>query len=315
MDMARLETPRISMYRGNGDGTFEPEVTYSGGGGQYGPTALIVHDFNADGALDIGSPAGCSPDTDLDDYVGFSILLNRMCAAPPPCPADIVPPPDGDGQVSIADITSVLAAFNIPCNDCPQDIVPPPDGDGQVSIADITAVLAAFGPCPQPSGACCFPAGDCGILTQVNCNAQGGTWVGSPLCGPSSCPQPEFACCLPNGGGCQEMTEEDCTAAYGWWQDGEDCVGFSCPPAPTGACCVDDGMTAQCLDDLTHYECEVDFADLNGQWQGAGSTCAGVTCDPPRAAPPAPPRFAPPPELKELVGPPAPSERPRGGER
>jgi subtilisin-like proprotein convertase family protein len=65
---------------------------------------------------------------------------------PNPCPADIVPP-GGDGQVSIADITSVLSAFNTVCNDCPQDVVPQPDGDGQVSIADINFILTAFGPC------------------------------------------------------------------------------------------------------------------------------------------------------------------------
>jgi hypothetical protein len=66
---------------------------------------------------------------------------------PNPCPADVMPQPRGDGQVTIADITFVLSAFGLPCDDCPQDFVPQPDGDNQVSIADINAVLAAFGPC------------------------------------------------------------------------------------------------------------------------------------------------------------------------
>jgi hypothetical protein len=64
----------------------------------------------------------------------------------PPCPADIMPQPDGDGQVSIADINAVLSAYGQPCAGCFQDIVPP-GGDNQVTIADINAVLSAFGPC------------------------------------------------------------------------------------------------------------------------------------------------------------------------
>jgi hypothetical protein len=63
------------------------------------------------------------------------------------CPADIVPP-GGDGQVTIADVTNVLAAYGLPCSDCPQDIMPQPDGDNQVTISDINAVLTAYGPCP-----------------------------------------------------------------------------------------------------------------------------------------------------------------------
>jgi hypothetical protein len=61
------------------------------------------------------------------------------------CRGDIVPP-GGDGQVTIADVTNVLAAYNTPCNDCVQDIAPA-CGDNQVTIADINLVLTSYGPC------------------------------------------------------------------------------------------------------------------------------------------------------------------------
>ncbi len=73
-----------------------------------------------------------------------SMLKNEV--EPNPCPEDIAPP-GGDGSITIADVTAVITAFGLPCNDCPQDIVPQPDGDDQVTIADVTAVLTAFGPC------------------------------------------------------------------------------------------------------------------------------------------------------------------------
>ncbi len=78
-------------------------------------------------------------------YQGDDVLCSAV-SCPQPCPEDIVPP-GGDGQISIADITAVLAAFG-PCGkgDCPADVVPP-GGDGQVTIADITAIMSAFGPC------------------------------------------------------------------------------------------------------------------------------------------------------------------------
>jgi hypothetical protein len=67
--------------------------------------------------------------------------------APDACPEDIVPSPDGDGSVTIADIVAIVTAFGLPCADCDEDIAPQPDGDGQVTIADVTAVVTAFGPC------------------------------------------------------------------------------------------------------------------------------------------------------------------------
>jgi hypothetical protein len=61
---------------------------------------------------------------------------------PPPCPGDA----DGDRDRDFADITAVLANFNLAgAPFIPGDA----DGNGTVEFADITAVLATFGlPCP-----------------------------------------------------------------------------------------------------------------------------------------------------------------------
>ncbi len=57
----------------------------------------------------------------------------------PACPADF----DSDGQVSAADLSTLLGSWG-PCGaKCPADI----DGDGEVSAADLSALLGAWGVC------------------------------------------------------------------------------------------------------------------------------------------------------------------------
>jgi len=56
----------VSILLGNGDGTFQPQVTYSAGG--Y-PTALAIGDSNGDGKLDLAVANG-------EDY-SVSILLGN----------------------------------------------------------------------------------------------------------------------------------------------------------------------------------------------------------------------------------------------
>lgn len=63
----------------------------------------------------------------------------------PPCAADIAPPPDGDGDVNVADLLAVITAWG-PCNGCPQDFVPP-GGDSQVNVVDLLGIITAWGAC------------------------------------------------------------------------------------------------------------------------------------------------------------------------
>jgi hypothetical protein len=79
--------------------------------------------------------------TGNSDSASVSALLNRDG-----CPADLS---GGDGEVTIADIITVLSSYG-PCpppgpSGCAADITPPPAGDGEVSISDIVAVLTQFG--------------------------------------------------------------------------------------------------------------------------------------------------------------------------
>jgi outer membrane protein assembly factor BamB len=54
------------------------------------------------------------------------------------CPGDL----DGDGQVGLTDLLSILAAWG-PCVNCPEDL----NGDDNVGFTDMVQVLASWGPC------------------------------------------------------------------------------------------------------------------------------------------------------------------------
>jgi hypothetical protein len=55
---ANLNNNEISIFLGNGDGTFQPPVNYAAGNG---PTSVAVADFNGDGKLDLAVADGVSP--------------------------------------------------------------------------------------------------------------------------------------------------------------------------------------------------------------------------------------------------------------
>ncbi|MCI0362945.1 MAG: VCBS repeat-containing protein, partial [Phycisphaerales bacterium] len=135
-----VDTGAYNIRLGNGDGTFGESVLY--GGGVVKP---IVRDFDNDGRLDLGSPMGSSPDSDSNAYLGFSILLNRMCPAPDPCPADIAPG-EGDDTVNVLDLLAVISAWG-PCADpenCDADIAPP-GGNDVVNVLDLLALIGNWG--------------------------------------------------------------------------------------------------------------------------------------------------------------------------
>ncbi|MCI0365144.1 MAG: FG-GAP-like repeat-containing protein [Phycisphaerales bacterium] len=142
VDLARYDANGVvAIGLGNDDGTFGPRILYGGV-----MSGLIVHDFDNDGRPDIGSPKGCSPDSDSNAYIGFSILLNRMCPAPPPapCPADIT----GDQTVNVLDLLALIGQWGA-CADptpgnCPADLT----GDGVVNVGDLLNLIGNWGACP-----------------------------------------------------------------------------------------------------------------------------------------------------------------------
>jgi glucose/arabinose dehydrogenase len=88
------------------------------------------------------------------------------------------------------------------------------------------------------TSACCI-AGDCQQLTQADCTAAGGTWLGlnRSCTEPNICNQPPMgACCLPDGM-CRDTTEADCATAQGSWHADTTCnTPDVCMPVPMCPC-------------------------------------------------------------------------------
>jgi hypothetical protein len=102
------------------------------------------------------------------EQVTMDIVANGGPYTDPPCPNDVSPNDGsgsyagriGNGAVSIADINTVLTAFNAALGP-PRPIadIAPPGGNWTVSIADVNQVLASFNvPCPVYSNNNCANA-------------------------------------------------------------------------------------------------------------------------------------------------------------
>ncbi|NNF41605.1 MAG: VCBS repeat-containing protein [Phycisphaerales bacterium] len=170
-------TPLVAVYRGTGDGFFDPMDVF-GAPGEAWFGDLAVADFDGDGAIDVagtllndaatfvfpGTGDGgletpirvnsalsswsiAAADFDANGAVDFAVSGNNvyqttvhlnLCAGEP-CPADL----DGSGDVGFGDLLAVLSSWG-PCEACPEDL----DGDGSVGFGDLLAVLSAWGACP-----------------------------------------------------------------------------------------------------------------------------------------------------------------------
>ncbi len=140
---------------------------------------------------------------------------------------------------------------------------------GGVQVAQIVEVLHD----PFPSGACCFPNGDCQIRTEDECSAQGGTFQGPGTdCDPNPCPQPLGACCLE--GQCEQVTRIECANAGGLYLgDNSACEPGICD---SGACCLGD----YCVE-IREFVC----AAIGGAYQGDNTTCGSDPCGAPSGQP------------------------------
>ena len=82
----------------------------------------------------------------------------------------------------------------------------------------------------DPTGACCLPGGDCGMLTALECSKEGGTYFGDG----SSCDNPNLpctltgACCL-SGVDCTFVTQATCEFDGGKaFYPGQECTSMLC---------------------------------------------------------------------------------------
>jgi hypothetical protein len=137
------------------------------------------------------------------------------------------------------------------------------------------------------TGACCGPNGNCYVATNVNCVAQGGTYLGdgTPCLGDfdgdgvdDACGSTVLtgACCGPNGN-CFTATSADCMAQGGTYLgDGSVCLGDNngdgiddaCGSAVlSGACCLQDGTCVV----VQESHCLA----VGGTYLGDNSVCLG----------------------------------------
>lgn len=131
--------------------------------------------------------------------------------------------------------------------------------------------------CGGPAvGACCVGT-NCSLLTQAECQSAGGTWQGAgTTCQGTVCqPTGNVPCCFVSTGGCVNLSYANCVAAGGIpGPVGQTCAGYTC--FPSGACCKLDGTCSV----MSPEDC----AQINGTYQGNGTTCGGVNCPPPQGA-------------------------------
>jgi hypothetical protein len=127
--------------------------------------------------------------------------------------------------------------------------------------------------CPQPTGACCFPATNgCLVLDSLACTTNGGTYLGNGVACGAANTCPTGACCLPNGTCIGPVTAAACTAQNGTYRgNGSLCSAQNCPQ-PSGACCTPAGG---CLS-LTQAQCSI----IPGNWLGFGTVCSPSPCTP-----------------------------------
>ena len=146
----------------------------------------------------------------------------------------------------------------------------------QITLAALAVAILCVpgraGPTGDPIGACCLFDGSCIVVTEAECQTQGGTYLGDDAtCDDAGC-APLGACCIPFDI-CEVATIQECFGELGGviWAPGQDCDTFTCPPL--GACCELDGtcrVTAE-------FSCEISL----GTYQGDGVKCQDSNCPQP----------------------------------
>jgi subtilisin family serine protease len=100
-----------------------------------GMTPEELRDRLVETAIDIGTPG-------FDEETGWGRLnVTAAVTGPPPVFGDL----DGDGEVGIADLLLLLAAWGDCPGPCPPSCPADLDADCQVGIGDLLALLAAWG--------------------------------------------------------------------------------------------------------------------------------------------------------------------------
>ncbi len=162
-------------------------------------------------------------------------------------------------------------ASQSPTSPCTQDTQANCESLGRFYIGD--GISCEPNPCgtTNPVAACCAEEG-CFELTQPECLGVGGEWLpGAPACNPGLCEIGK--CCLPDNS-CVNVFELHCDSLGGVFESGAVCPASQlCEPPAVGACCVDIGPGAGCVQ-ATQADCEA-----GGRiFIGAGVSCTPSPC-------------------------------------
>lgn len=213
------------------------------------------------------------------------------CLQPlPPCRSDIAGPNNGppDGATNVVDLLACINTWGQngnpngprPLGDCD----PLPNGNCFVNVGDMLAIINGWGPCPQPTGACCLPNGQClANVTQSNCTGQGGTFQGNG----SSCPTNPPCPVVPPNDNCSGAI------AVGNGSHNIDNTGATNSTGVPGGACIFGGAaniskdiwykyTATCTGNVTVDLCSTTGSVTDTTLQVYSGTCASLTevaCD------------------------------------
>ncbi len=165
----------------------------------------------------------------------------------------------GPGRIPIAEDppTGFVSLGN--CVIPPSQFPVEPSARGAMGI-NTDGIVPEFPPPPEP-WACCFDTGECFLLTQAECDLQGGlAWLEGVTCTPNPCDQPG-ACCLI---GLCEITvgEGACDLLGGVYQG----PGTTCDPNPCVAVCCLPPFPLVICEILREDECLQGGGIWNPEW-------------------------------------------------
>lgn len=262
------------------------------------PNQIVISNTNGTNAFSIGiridahnapPPDPCNPP--LDSFVrnAYPAVDNTGLSSPTgnwifalACPGSLCPSgwnqfanlgicqPSGDWFIKATYECPFALTFGACCNPagaCLDNVDNVTCGQLGPDATFFEGQLCADVTCPGPTGACCAFGTCLSGQTLLQCDVNGGTYLGDGTdCANSPCVP--GACCMPDGS-CNELIESLCTAGGGSFQGaGTQCAGVSCPQ-PGGACCFGE----VCVDNQQQSTCEV-----TGVWLGPDTTCAGAPC-------------------------------------
>ncbi|MDP7009667.1 MAG: hypothetical protein QGI78_08875, partial [Phycisphaerales bacterium] len=228
-----------------------------------------------DGELccEIDCGGACCFDIDADDLLGCELLSEQSCE-------DV----GGEYQGIESDCVSFACAPEGACCLTSGTCIDIREA-GESTCADLGGVfqlgrLCVDEPC---GGACCLESGQCTNVTISTCFELLGTYQIGVECADDPCGGSGGvfgACCLDsveseaegtslNSGSCVYVSQDTCSAFGGTYFAGQDCTDATC----LGACCLPKGG----CEDVSIRTC---MEQLYGEFQGAGSSCALISCTP-----------------------------------